>query len=120
MNNFYTEEIESIIARSHQCETPEKEIFGVICCLGRDAENGEEFRYAYDLLLKLCSHHNADVRAYSILGLSLLGSKAPLDKATLTGIIHREWATAEGLRKGWISDAVDDMNFFLGWNIHLE
>ena len=27
MNNFYTEEIEAIIARSHQCETHEKELF---------------------------------------------------------------------------------------------
>ncbi len=122
MNGFNTREIEQILGFPDiepDKEIPQ-EIFGVIYSLGRDAENEEEAEYAYQHLLSLCNRRNAGVRAYAILGLSLLATKRGPDKEVLEPIIMREWKMRTGKTAGTLRDAVDDLNYFLGWNIQLR
>jgi len=121
MNGFKTQEIERILGFP-DIETDEgipKEIFGVIYSLGRDAENETEAEYAYQHLLSLCHRKNAGVRAYAILGLSLSATKRRPDKEVLEPIIMKEWKMRTGKTAGTLRDAVDDLNYFLGWNIQL-
>ncbi len=121
MNEFNTQEIERILGFS-DTEADEgipQEIFGVIYSLGRDAENGEEAEYAYQHLLSLCDGKNAGVRAYAILGLSLLVTKRRPDREILEPIIKREWKKRTNKTAGTLRDAVDDFSYFLGWNIQL-
>ena len=121
MNGFDQETIETIIKKSEdkQDEELQHDIYGVIYSLGRDAENSEEFRYAYDKLLKLCKHTNPHVRAYSILALSMLAGSGILKKETILPIITDEWKKNREYR-GTIQDAVSDLNDWLKWDIDLE
>lgn len=121
MNGFDRETIETIIKQSEdkQDEELHHDIYGVIYSLGRDAENSEEFQYAYDKLLKLCKHINPHVRASSILGLSLLAGSGILKKEILVPIIAEEWKKNREYR-GVIHDAVNDLNCWLNWGINLE
>lgn len=121
MNGFDQETIETIIKMSEnkQDEELQHDFYGVIYSLGRDAENSEEFQYAYDKLLKLCRHTNPHVRAYSILALSLLSGSGILEKETVVPIITEEWKKNREYR-GTIQDAVNDINYWLKWDINLE
>lgn len=121
MNGFDKETIETVIKMSEnkQDEEIQHDIYGVIYSLGRDAENSEEFQYAYDKLLKLCKHANPHVRANSILSLSMLAGSGILEKETVVPIITEEWKKNREYR-GTIEDAVNDLNDWLKWGIKLE
>ena len=121
MSGFDQETIETIIkiSENKQDDEIQHDIYGVIYSLGRDAENIEEFQYAYDKLLKLCKHMNPHVRAYSILALSLLAGNRIVKKETVVPIIMEEWKNNKEYR-GTIKDAVDDLNERLKWDINLE
>lgn len=122
MNHFDEKEIKRIMEMPDS-EADEKipaELSGIIYCLGRDAESGDEFSYAYSLLLELCRRKNARVRAQAILGLSLLAVfHRKLERKVVEPIILQEWAAAAPENKHMIQDAVDDINFALGWNLKL-
>lgn len=121
MNGFDQETIEAIIkiSENKQDDEIQHDIYGVIYSLGRDAENMEEFQYAYDKLLKLCKHTNPHVRAYSILALSLLAGSSIVKQETVVPIIMEEWKINKEYR-GTIKDAVDDLKEKWKWNINLE
>ena len=118
VNCFSTTEIDLILERSYNRESPEQAVFNVIYCLGRDAENETEFHYAYSSLLKLLEHPNRDIRAYSILALSMLAFHWPLDQDRIIPQIAEEWAAASEQRKGWLITAAEDLQL-LGWDIPL-
>lgn len=118
VNGFSTAQIDLILEHSYRQEQPEQAVFNVICCLGRDAENETEFHYARSHLLRLLEHPNADIRAYSILALSVMAFHWPLDQDRIIPKILLEWSAAYGSRKGWIINAVEDLQL-LGWNIQL-
>ena len=120
MNGFDKNKIESILRTSEGKQDDEitQDIYGVIYSLGRDAGNEEEHRYAYALLLQLCEHVNPHVRAYSILGLSLMAGSNILEKEVILPIIINEWKENKEYRKT-IQAAIDDLNYRLKWNIRL-
>jgi len=122
MNNFSQNEIKRIIDMpdsKNDSEIPE-ELFGIIYSLGRDAETEEEYIYSFGLLCELCNRDNAKVRAYSILGLSLLAVyHKHLDIEIVKPIIENELLVATSNNRMTIIDAVDDINHILGWNIKL-
>lgn len=122
MNNFHTDQIAEILNYpdpAHDDEIPQQ-VFDVIYSLGRDAENEEEFLYAYNLLLELCKRKSHRVCAYAILGLSLLAlnqESGLLNRDEIVPIIMRELPENKGLAQSWILDAIDDFNQLLHWKI---
>lgn len=118
VNGFHAADIDSILGGSYSQEPPEQAVFDVIYCLGRDAGNETEFHYAHSHLLKLTAHPNRDVRAYSVLALSMLAFHWPVDKDKVIPIILEEWSAASEQRKGWLITAAEDLQF-LGWDISL-
>lgn len=121
MNDFHVEEIAAILEYSDTEDNSRipQEVFDVIYSLGRDAGNEEEFQYAYRILLMLCKRKNRYVRAYAILGLSLLAGSGTMQRDIIIPIILRELQAADGWSKAKIMAAVDDLNFKLGWDIEI-
>lgn len=121
MNGFDKNKIEDILRASEGKQDDEitQDIYGVIYSLGRDAGNEEEYQYAYAILLELCKHVNPHVRAYSILGLSLMADSNILEKEVIIPIIINEW-TENIEYRNTIQDAVEDLNFKQQWKITLE
>lgn len=127
MNSFDEERIKQVLnAPDSEFDNEiSQELCGVIYSLGRDACNEEEFDYALNILLNLCERKNACVKSQAILGISLLSLNTEfnrkLDRAIIEPIILREYQNARlpDIR-GRISDAAEDLNFALGWNIALE
>lgn len=121
MNGFYMEEIENILNYPPDLEDSQipKEVFDVIYSLGRDAENEEEYVYAYGILLELCKRKSRHVRAYSILAMSLMARSGVLQREDLVPIIENEWNGNDmnEWSRNTIRSAVDDFNLFLGWNV---
>ena len=120
MNNFSVEEIEQVITAVPNEEiTPE--LSSVIYCLGRDAENEEEYDYAFSKLLELYERKNETVKAQVIQAFSLLAvlknDIKKLDKSIVEPLILSAHSTAVGANKFTIQDAIDDINHSLNWNI---
>ena len=120
MNNFLVEEIEQVIDSVPNREvTPE--LCSVIFCLGRDAENEEEYDYALSKLLELYERENETVKALVIQAFSLLAVLKQdikvLDRAIVEPLILSAQSTAVGTNKSTIQDAIDDINHSLNWNI---
>ncbi len=122
MNNFSQDEIKRIIDMPDSKNDNEihEELLGIIYSLGRDAETKEEYIYSFNLLCELCNRVNAKVRTHSILGLSLLCVYHKyLDIKIVKPIIENELLLATAENRMTITDAVDDINHILGWNIKL-
>ena len=121
MNNFKTVEMEQIINTPDYAddELISSELFGVIYSLGRDAESEEEYQYALNLLLSLCDRKAPRVRAYAILGISLLAMNHGylLERERIEPIIKNEYEAANEENKPTIQDAIRDINYALKWNI---
>ena len=93
---------------------------GVIYSLGRDAENEEEYEYAFRMLTSLSTQESANVLSMIILAFSLLAIyHGRLDRTIAEPVIKRAWQTAEGADRARIQDAVDDINTSLKWNLIL-
>lgn len=117
MNNFKTSEIGRILRRGKD-EAANPEILGVIYSLGRDAETDEEYSYAFQTLLDILDGGSDRVRAYCILGFSLLAVfHGKLDKNIIAPICLRERENASGANLGTINNAIDDINMILHWNL---
>ena len=120
MNNFRVEEIEQVIT-SVPDEEITSELISVIFCLGRDAENEEEYDYAFSKLLELYERKNATVKAQVIQAFSLLAvlkqDIKTLDRAIVEPLILSANLSAAGINKSTIQDAIDDINHSLNWNI---
>ena len=120
MNNFRVEEIDQVITSvTDDAITPE--LISVIFCLGRDAENEEEYDYAFSKLLELYERKNATVKAQVIQAFSLLAvlkqDIKTLDRAIVEPLILSANSSAVGTNKSTIQDAIDDINHSLNWNI---
>ena len=120
MNNFRVEEIDQVIT-SVPDEEITSELISVIFCLGRDAENEEEYDYAFSKLLELYERKNATVKAQVIQAFSLLAvlkqDIKTLDRAIVEPLILSANSSAVGINKSTIQDAIDDINHSLNWNI---
>ncbi len=118
-NGFCVEEINKIINRDCNVGLT-SELEGVIYSLGRDVGNNEEYEYAFSCLLFLSKSPIKDIRVKSILGFSLLAySVKKLDREIVEPIIISEWSNADIKQKGVIETAVEDINFFLKWDLML-
>ena len=120
MNNFRVEEIDQVIT-SVPDEEITSELISVIFCLGRDAENEEEYDYAFSKLLELYERKNATVKAQVTQAFSLLAvlkqDIKTLDRAIVEPLILSANLSAAGINKSTIQDAIDDINHSLNWNI---
>ena len=120
MNSFLVKEIEQVITAVPNEEiTPE--LSSVIYCLGRDAENEEEYNYAFSKLLELYERDNETVKAQVIYAFSMLAILKKdikiLDRAIVEPFILSAKSNAVGTNKSTIQDAIDDINHSLNWNI---
>lgn len=118
MNCFDLNAIERIIQAGID-EQNNPEIMGVIYSLGRDAQNEEEYEYSYHKILRLYHLGTPGVRAYCVLGLSMMAIyHKKLDESVIS-IIEKELTQAEGKNLSIVKDAVEDINFAMGWNIRI-
>lgn len=119
MNNFKVKEIEAIL-NAGKDEKINPDILGTVYSLGRDAENDEEYDYAFNMLLEIYENASDRVRVFVILAFSLLAVyHKRLDRKIVEPIIMREWHIADSINKSTIQNAVDDINYTLKWNLHL-
>ena len=120
MNNFLVEEIEQVI-KSVSNKEVSPELSSVIFCLGRDAENEEEYDYAFSKLLELYERENETVKAQVIYAFAMLAVLKQdikiLDRAIVEPLISSANSNAVGTNKSTIQDAIDDINHSLNWNI---
>jgi hypothetical protein len=120
MNRFHTQEIERVVSEAQNGPIPE-ELSGIIYSLGRDAENDEEYDYAFHLLTTLSRHHSVSIVSMVIVAYSLLALyHKRLDRAVVEPIIKKAWSSAKGSDKARIRDAVDDINYSLKWKLDIE
>ena len=96
-----------------------KAVFDVIYSLGRDAEDEEEAKYAYEQLIALCKRSSPHVRGYSLLSLGLLSQRwhkiMTDDYDEVAAILLRELETGDAWELGQIEAARADFRQFLGW-----
>ena len=120
MNNFLVEEIERIIKATPNNEAT-IELSSVIFCLGRDAENEEEYDYAFSKLLELYKRDSETVKAWVIQAFSLLavlkGDIKKLDRTIVEPLILTAYSRSVGSDRAIIRDAIDDINHSLNWKI---
>lgn len=120
MNMFHTQKIERIVSTASG-EEMSPHLSEVIYSLGRDAENDEEYEYAFQLLTSLSTHRSVFIVSMVILAYSLLALyHKRLDRKIVEPIIKKAWKRAEGNEKNRIQDAVDDINNILKWHLKLE
>ncbi len=118
-NGFCVEEINKIINREYNVGLT-NELEGVIYSLGRDTGNSEEYEFAFSCLLFLSKSPIKDIRVKAILGFSLLAlSVKKLDREIVEQVIITEWKDADIKQKEVIKTALEDINFFLNWNLEL-
>lgn len=113
MNGFLREKIEHIINSTSDTElTPE--LAGVIFSLGRDAENEEEYDYAFEKLTKLYKRDNEDIKAQVIQAFGIMAvlkkDIKPFNKDYVMSFIQEALKTASKENRGIIMDAIDDIN----------
>ena len=120
MNSFLVEEIERIIKATPNNEAT-IELSSVIFCLGRDAENEEEYDYAFSKLLELYKRDNETVKAWVIQAFSLLAvlktDIKKLDRSIVEPLILTAYSRSIGSNRATIQDAIDDINHSLNWSI---
>ena len=120
MNNFLVEDIERVITTVPDSETS-KELSSVIFCLGRDAENEEEYDYAFSKLLELYKRDNETVKAWVIEAFSLLAvlkrDIKKLDRSIVEPLIRTAYSQSTGSDRAMIQDAIDDINQSLDWDL---
>lgn len=120
MIHFFTDEIEQVINSVPDTEiTPE--LSAVIYGLGRDAENKEDYEYAFDQLCRLFERENETVKAQVIQALSMMAvlkkEIKKLDKKVVEPMVLRAVSCADERNKAIIQDAVDDINYSLKWKL---
>ena len=120
MNNFLVEEIERVI-KSVSNKEVSPELSSVIFCLGRDAENEEEYDYAFSKLLELYERENETVKAQVIYAFAMLAvlkkDIKKLDRSIVEPLILTAYARSIGSDRATIQDAIDDINHSLNWGI---
>lgn len=120
MNNFLAEDIEQVMTTVPDNETS-IELSSVIFCLGRDAENEEEYDYAFSKLLELYQRDNETVKAWVIEAFSLLAvlkrDIKKLDRSIVEPLIRAAYSRSVGSDRAMIQDAIDDINQSLGWDL---
>ena len=120
MNNFLVEDIERIIKAVPDNETT-IELSSIIFCLGRDAENEEEYDYAFSKLIDLYKRENETVKAWVIQAFSLLAvlkkDIKKLDRSIVEPLILTAYSRSVGSDRAIIQDAIDDINHSLNWGI---
>lgn len=118
MDSVCTDEIEKILGFPDMAERPDEEVFSVIFSLGMDAENREEAKYAYDLLISLTEKKSADVRAYALASLAIMAVQKKrkmleniFDKKKVRSLIVRELASCgeNEWAKGTLECALSDL-----------
>jgi hypothetical protein len=81
---------------------------------------GEDFpdwKYAQDVCLQLAEHSDDNVRANACLGLGYIARiHQRLEKHLVKPVLLRELRCQTNGR-GKIEDAIEDINFFLGWRL---
>jgi hypothetical protein len=120
MNDFLVEDIERVITTVPDNETS-IELSSVIFCLGRDAENEEEYDYAFSKLLELYKRDNETVKAWVIEAFSLLAvlkrDIKKLDRSIVEPLIRTAYSRSVGSDRAMIQDAIDDINQSLDWDL---
>ncbi len=120
MNSFLVEEIDRIIKSVPDREVT-NELLSVIYCLGRDAENEEEYEYVFSTLLGLYERENQTVKANVIRAFALLAVLKKhikiLDRAIVEPLILKAYSVANEENKQMIQDAIEDINYSLKWNM---
>ena len=120
VNNFLVEDIERVMTTVPDNETS-IELSSVIFCLGRDAENEEEYDYAFSKLLELYQRDNETVKAWVIEAFSLLAvlkrDIKKLDRSIVEPLIQTAYSRSVGSDRAMIQDAIDDINHSLNWDL---
>jgi len=103
----------------------DRRIFNLPLALGENAENDEEYEYAFNVLVSLSERKNAQIRANAILGFAFLArTNGKLDKDIVLPIIKKVWRQNDIQndtgKRGNIIAAVDDINQFLNWDINID
>ena len=76
-----------------------------------------EWKYAQDVCLRLAEHPDENVRANACLGLGYIARTCGrLEQHLVKPVLLREFRCQTKLR-GQIADAIEDLNFFLGWRL---
>jgi hypothetical protein len=82
--------------------------------VGQDFPN---WKYAQDVCLQLAEHSDDNVRANACLGLGYIARiHRRLEKHLVKPVLLRELRSQTD-RRGQIEDAIQDINFFLGWQL---
>jgi hypothetical protein len=80
-------------------------------------ENCPDWKYAQDVCLRLAEHANDNVRANACLGLGYIArTQRRLEQHLVKPIVLRE-LRCQTVFRGKIADAIEDINFFLGWRL---
>ncbi len=121
MNSFHVEEIERIIKAVREDEDGDCDgLYSVIYSLGRDAENKEEYDFAFSKLTELFHIGNISVKARVVQAFSLLAVLKKeikiLDRACVEPLILSAYLRSSGSDRQIIQDAIDDINHSLNWD----
>jgi hypothetical protein len=80
-------------------------------------EDYPDWKYAQDVCLRLAEHSHDNIRANACLGLGYIArTQGRLERHLVKPILLRELRCQTEFR-GKIVDAIEDINFFLGWRL---
>jgi hypothetical protein len=106
-------EIEVAINRNN----PEELLYAVLSA----ALYAEDWQWAQDVCLRLAKHEHYNVRGNAILGFGHIARiHGKLDEDKIKPLIELALNDSHEFVRGQASSAIDDVNFFLGWDIETE
>ena len=112
LQNLSEDEIERILADDNI-----EELITLPLSVG---QNYPKWKFAQDLCIKLSEYPDPRVRGNAILGLAYIArTKGKLEKYIVKPVILR--ALREETESKWrITDALEDINLFMGWSIGIK
>ena len=80
-------------------------------------ESYPDWKYAQDVCVQLSESKDADIRANACLGFAYIArTKGAIDKDIVVPILLRE-LQSQVKNKQLVKDAIEDLNYRLGWNL---
>jgi hypothetical protein len=80
--------------------------------------NHENWKFIQDICVRLSAHRDSSVRSNSLLGLSYAARfRGRVEKNVVKPVLLRALRDPDPLVAGTAQDAIDDINFLMGWHI---